>query len=157
MAKKNLQPLIDETRLARAEEYALATVAFVVTDALELSGMSQRKLAEQLGVTEARISQIINATGNPTIKSLARLAEALECKVKVEFARHAAVMANRNDTLALTAASVMYAAPMCPDNVVPIDDVTRLRLSHLNTSSPAKWTVREEPSAQLSENNAVSA
>lgn len=79
-----------EVRFARAEQYALATVAFVLTDAMESSGLSQRRLAQQLGVTEARISQVLNATGNPPIKSLARFADALKCKLKVEFARVAA-------------------------------------------------------------------
>jgi len=86
MMKKSVRVRHDEGRFAQAEQYALATVAFVLADAMESSGLTQRQLADRLGITEGRISQILHANGNPTVRSLARIADALNCKIKIRFA-----------------------------------------------------------------------
>jgi transcriptional regulator with XRE-family HTH domain len=86
MTKKSVTKHSDEERHAFAEQFALASLALVLADAMEASGLTQRKLASRLGVSEARISQILAADGNPTVKSLARLADALGCKLKLQFA-----------------------------------------------------------------------
>jgi transcriptional regulator with XRE-family HTH domain len=85
MTKKNARVNSDEGRLLEAEEYLLATVAFVLADAMERSGLTQYQLAERLGVSEARVSQLLNAVGNPTVRTLARVADALNCKVHMRF------------------------------------------------------------------------
>jgi transcriptional regulator with XRE-family HTH domain len=54
---------------------------------LQKKGVSQRQLAGRLGVTEARVSQILGADGNPTVKTLARIAAALDCAVVIRFER----------------------------------------------------------------------
>lgn len=72
-------------RRAFVEELAVTSVALVMAEAIHNSGMSQRGVAERLGVSEARISQILGATGNPTIKTLARLADVLGRELHVEF------------------------------------------------------------------------
>ena len=72
-------------RRAFVEEFAVTSVALAMAEAIHNSGMSQREVAERLGVSEARISQILAATGNPTIKTLARLADVLERELRVEF------------------------------------------------------------------------
>ena len=45
-------------------------------------GMNQSDLAKKLGTDQARISLIINGKANPTMKTLEKLANALNCKVK---------------------------------------------------------------------------
>jgi transcriptional regulator with XRE-family HTH domain len=72
-------------RRAFVEELAVASIALAMAEAIHNSGMSQREIAERLGITEARISQILGATGNPTIKTLARLADVLGRELRVEF------------------------------------------------------------------------
>lgn len=86
MTKKSVSKPSDEERLAFAEQHALASLALVLADAMEASGLTQRKLASRLGLSEARISQILSADGNPTVKSLARLADALDCRLKIILA-----------------------------------------------------------------------
>lgn len=85
MSNKNADGNNSEERFARAEQYLLAAVAFVLSDAMDKSGLSQKALALRLGVSEARISQILNATGNPTVRSLARIADALDCKAQLKL------------------------------------------------------------------------
>lgn len=57
-----------EMAAARAE----VRVSNLLKKALRLSGMSQRELAERLGVTEGRVSQVINSDGNLRITTVAR-------------------------------------------------------------------------------------
>ena len=45
--------------------------------------LTQRQLAVRLGVSEARVSQLLNASGNLTVRTLARVASAIGCKVQV--------------------------------------------------------------------------
>jgi transcriptional regulator with XRE-family HTH domain len=68
-----------------AEQFALASIALVLADALEESGISQRQLAERLGVSEARVSQILSADHNLTVKVLAKIANALQRELKIEM------------------------------------------------------------------------
>jgi len=63
----------------------LATVALQLADVLQKKRVSQRQLAGRLGVTEARVSQILSADGNPTVRTLARIAAALDCAVVIRF------------------------------------------------------------------------
>ena len=72
-------------RRAFVEEFAVTTVALAISDAIANSGITQRELAERLNVSEARVSQIANGTGNPTIKSLARLADVLGRELRIDL------------------------------------------------------------------------
>jgi transcriptional regulator with XRE-family HTH domain len=72
-------------RRAYIEELALARVAVRLADAIERSNKSQREIADALDITEARISQIVNLKGNPTVSSLARLADVLGCELDISF------------------------------------------------------------------------
>lgn len=85
----------DIERRAFVDEFAIATVALAIAEAIKNAGISQRELSERLGVTEARVSQILNATGNPTIKSLARLADVLGRELRIELA-HESHVPNHN-------------------------------------------------------------
>lgn len=80
-----MKKISDVERRAFVEEFAVTTIALAISEAIKNSGISQRELAERLGLSEARVSQIVNATGNPTIKSLARLADVLGRELRIEF------------------------------------------------------------------------
>ena len=76
-------------RRAFVEEFAVTSVALAIGEAIHNSGMSQREVAQRLGVSEARVSQILAASGNPTIKTLARLADVLGRELRVELSMDA--------------------------------------------------------------------
>lgn len=75
-----------DERLILAEESAMAHVALVVSELLNSRNVSQRQLAEMLGLTEARVSQILDAESNLTIKTMARIGCVLGHRFEVEFA-----------------------------------------------------------------------
>jgi transcriptional regulator with XRE-family HTH domain len=85
MKKQTKQTMSEIERRAFVEEFAVTTVALAIAEAIKKTGMSQREIADRLGVTEARISQVLNATGNPTVKSLARLADVLGGELRIAF------------------------------------------------------------------------
>lgn len=66
-----------------AEESAALDVEYLLDRMLREENISQRELAERLGVSEARVSQLISADTNPTVKTLARIANALGRKLDV--------------------------------------------------------------------------
>lgn len=47
--------------------------------------LTQKQLAEVTGITLADISRLENGTGNPSLRTLKRLAEGLGMRLKVEF------------------------------------------------------------------------
>ena len=90
MASKNrrgasLNHFSGESRALFAEERALAKVALRLSDLLESKQLSQRALAQKLGVSEGRISQILSADANLTIRTLARIADALDLALDLAF------------------------------------------------------------------------
>jgi transcriptional regulator with XRE-family HTH domain len=76
----------EDERYAFAEESALAHVSLSLADLIEASGVSQRQLAEALGLTEARISQILDVDSNLTVRTIARIACALGQRMQIQFA-----------------------------------------------------------------------
>jgi transcriptional regulator with XRE-family HTH domain len=69
-----------------AEEIALAQLGKALRLAMERAAVKRSQLAKRLGVTQARISQILAVAGpNPTIRTLARLANALDCDLHIEL------------------------------------------------------------------------
>lgn len=66
-----------------AEVQLRASAAAALASALRQRGLTQRQLAARLGVSEARVSQLLSASGNLTVRTLARVAGALGCKVQV--------------------------------------------------------------------------
>lgn len=48
---------------------------------LKESGMTQKELAEESGLTEASISQYINKRNIPSVKAIINMAYALDCSV----------------------------------------------------------------------------
>jgi DNA-binding XRE family transcriptional regulator len=53
--------------------------------AREEAGMTQRQLAEAVGIYQADISKIERGISNPSVSTLNRLAEGLGMKLKIEF------------------------------------------------------------------------
>lgn len=49
------------------------------------AGLTQKQLAEKTGINQGDISKMENGNGNPSLKTLQRLAEGLGMILKVEF------------------------------------------------------------------------
>src|SRR5262245_52992558 len=76
-----------DEELKFAEETAMAQTALAVADLLANTNMTQRALAERVGVSEARISQILCANSNPTVRTMARIGYAMGRRMVIEFKR----------------------------------------------------------------------
>lgn len=61
------------------------TVMQAMIDARKEKGMTQKELAEATGISQADISRLEHGTGNPSIKTLQRVAQALQMALKIEF------------------------------------------------------------------------
>ncbi len=61
------------------------TVMQALIDARKERGMTQKELAEVTGISQADISRLERGTGNPSIKTLQRLAQALQMALRIEF------------------------------------------------------------------------
>ncbi|MHB2265058.1 helix-turn-helix domain-containing protein [Aliihoeflea sp. PC F10.4] len=60
-----------------AEENALMDFQFAILDELEARDWSQKQLAEALGVSNSRVSQMLSPDANPTLKLTARALKVL--------------------------------------------------------------------------------
>lgn len=54
-------------------------------DARKLKGITQKELSKRTGIAQGDISKLENGNGNPSIKTLKRLAEAMDMSLKIEF------------------------------------------------------------------------
>ena len=73
-----LEPLDDAESVDLAAESLAVSVQLAVQKAMVRGGVSQKELAERLGVSTPRVSQILSAHGrNMTLKTLGRIAHAL--------------------------------------------------------------------------------
>lgn len=72
-----------DEELKFAEETAMAQTALAVADLL--ANTTQRELAERVGVSQARISQILCADSNPTVRTMARIGYAMGRRMVIEF------------------------------------------------------------------------
>ena len=61
------------------------TVMQALIDARKERGMTQKELAEVTGISQADISRLERGTGNPSIKTLQRVAQALQMALRIEF------------------------------------------------------------------------
>lgn len=88
---KNFRETLNERLLDtefRAEWEALEPehqIMKAIIDGREEKDLTQKQLAEATGITQADISRLENGTGNPSIRTLKRLAEGLGMTLKVEF------------------------------------------------------------------------
>ncbi len=72
----------------RAEYEALQpehAIIQAIIDARRNTGLSQRELAEKTGIAQGDISKLENGNGNPSIRTLQRLAKGMGMKLKIEF------------------------------------------------------------------------
>jgi transcriptional regulator with XRE-family HTH domain len=74
MTKVNRELTANEIR---AEENALMDFQFAIIDALSERELTQAEFAEMLGVSRARVSQMLSSEANPTIKLVGRALAAL--------------------------------------------------------------------------------
>lgn len=54
-------------------------------DARKLKGITQTELSKRTGIAQGDISKLENGNGNPSIKTLQRLANAMDMSLKIEF------------------------------------------------------------------------
>ncbi len=67
---------------ALAAEYQLINA---ILDARNAVNITQKQLAERTGIAQSDISKIENGNGNPSLKTMERLASGMGMTVKVEF------------------------------------------------------------------------
>lgn len=63
----------------------MAVVIDMITAAMNKKGVVHQDLADALGVSPQRVSQILSGRYNVTVKTLARIAEALDLKLRIEL------------------------------------------------------------------------
>lgn len=54
-------------------------------DARKSTGLTQKQLSERTGIAQADISKLESGNGNPSLRTLQRLAAGMGMKVKIEF------------------------------------------------------------------------
>ena len=54
-------------------------------DARKASGLTQKQLSERTGIAQADISKLENGNGNPSLKTLQRLAQGMGMQLQVSF------------------------------------------------------------------------
>ena len=56
-----------------------------IVEGRDEQALTQKQLSEMTGITQADISRFENGTGNPSLRTLKRMAEGLGMSLKVEF------------------------------------------------------------------------
>ena len=56
-----------------------------IIDARRSSGLTQKQLAERSGIAQADISKLENGNGNPSLRTLQRLAAGMGMRIRIEF------------------------------------------------------------------------
>ena len=72
----------------RAEYEALEpefAIIQAMIDARKNSGLTQMELSKRTGIAQGDISKLENGSGNPSLRTLQRLAMAMDMKLKIEF------------------------------------------------------------------------
>lgn len=54
-------------------------------DARKAKGITQKELSERTGIAQGDISKLENGNGNPSVRTLQRLANAMGMTLKIEF------------------------------------------------------------------------
>ena len=76
--EKQIDPQVIE-----AEENFLIDFQFLVQDLIESKRVSRGDLAKRAGISKSRLSQLLNAEANPSVKTFGRLFHALNAKVEL--------------------------------------------------------------------------
>ena len=61
------------------------TIVQAMINARKMKGITQKELSERTGIAQGDISKLENGNGNPSIKTLQRLAAAMDMSLKIEF------------------------------------------------------------------------
>jgi predicted transcriptional regulator len=61
------------------------TIIQAIIDARKAAGLTQQELSAKSGIAQGDISKLENGNANPSLKTLQRLAEAMDKKLKIEF------------------------------------------------------------------------
>ncbi|MBE6839383.1 MAG: helix-turn-helix transcriptional regulator [Ruminococcus sp.] len=56
-----------------------------IIDARKKKGLTQKDLSDKTGIAQGDISKLENGNANPSIRTLQRLASAMDMKLKIEF------------------------------------------------------------------------
>lgn len=71
------------------KEYEALKPEFVIIqamiDARKKAGLTQKELSSRTGIAQGDISKLEHGNGNPSIKTLQKLAEAMNMTLKLEF------------------------------------------------------------------------
>lgn len=71
------------------KEYETMKPEFVIIqamiDARKKAGLTQKELSSRTGIAQGDISKLENGNGNPSIRTLQKLAEAMNMTLKLEF------------------------------------------------------------------------
>ena len=82
-----LQEQLQDDEL-RAEYEALQpehAIVQAIIDARKTAGLTQKELSERAGIAQGDISRLENGNANPSIRTLQRLAAAMEMSLRIEF------------------------------------------------------------------------
>ena len=60
-------------------------IMHALIEARRASGMTQKELSELTGIAQGDISKLEKGNANPSLRTLIRLAEGMDMKLKVEF------------------------------------------------------------------------
>jgi len=61
------------------------TIIQAMIGARKNSGITQKQLSKKAGIAQGDISKIENGSANPSLRTLKRLAAAMDTKLKIEF------------------------------------------------------------------------
>ena len=74
-----------------AAEYDALEPEFAIVKAMiearKKTGLTQKQLSERTGIAQGDISKLENGNGNPSLKTLKRLASAMEMTLTLEFSK----------------------------------------------------------------------
>jgi transcriptional regulator with XRE-family HTH domain len=68
-----------------AIEKALTTWVFAIDAVMHEQGVTRAELARRMGVSRARITDLLNMGTNPTIQTLVRVSDALGYELRLEL------------------------------------------------------------------------
>ena len=80
--EKMKDPVIKQEYDALEPEY---TIIQAMIDARKASGLTQKQLSEKTGITQGDISRLENGNGNPSLRTLQRLAKGMGMKLDISF------------------------------------------------------------------------
>ena len=82
LAKRLEEPEFRAEYEALEPEFAIIQA---MIDARKNSGFTQKELSERTGIAQGDISKLEKGNGNPSLKTLQRLAAAMDMKLRLEF------------------------------------------------------------------------